>query len=135
MRGAYKLFKRIGPVSTEQAKDSALALVLLSLLLAMMVKEKTFLWSATIILVLAMGAPVVFKPFAVLWFGLSRLLGEVVSRILLSVIFMLIITPIGLMRRLFGEDPLRERFDRKHVHSFFIDRNKLFEIDDLRNPY
>ncbi|MFC1516554.1 SxtJ family membrane protein [Thermodesulfobacteriota bacterium] len=40
------------------------------------------------------------------WMGLAVILGYFVSRILLTVIFYLVVTPIGLTMRLFGKDIL-----------------------------
>ena len=39
--------------------------------------------------------PKAFKPLAVLWFGLSHVMSQVVSQIVLTVVFFLVVTPIG----------------------------------------
>ncbi len=44
-----------------------------------------------------------------LWMGLARLLSIITTPIIMAVIFFLIITPFGLIRRLFGGDPLNRR--------------------------
>ena len=44
-----------------------------------------------------------------LWMALSEALSFVATRFLLAVIFFLVITPIGLIKRLTGWDPLRRR--------------------------
>jgi len=43
------------------------------------------------------------------WWRFSRALGYVNSRILLSIVFFLILTPLGLFWRLTGKDPLARR--------------------------
>jgi hypothetical protein len=47
-----------------------------------------------------------------LWMKFGVLLGKVVSPIALGVLFYLVFTPIGLLMRLTGKDPLRLKFDR-----------------------
>lgn len=47
------------------------------------------------------------------WMKIGRLLGWINTRIVLSVIYYLILTPIGLVLRWLGQDPLRRRFDRQ----------------------
>lgn len=46
------------------------------------------------------------------WMKLGLLLGKIVSPIALGVLFYGVLTPIGLLVRAFGKDPLRLRFDR-----------------------
>jgi hypothetical protein len=47
-----------------------------------------------------------------LWMKFGLLLGKIVSPIALGVLFYLVFTPIGLLMRLLGKDPLRLKFDR-----------------------
>lgn len=50
------------------------------------------------------------RPFAIaLWWRLVRVLGWINSRVLLTALFVLLLTPIGLLWRLIGHDPLRRR--------------------------
>jgi hypothetical protein len=55
-------------------------------------------------------------PFMRLVFlGMSYLgwpIGFVVSHVVLAIVYYLVLTPIGLMTRLFGYDSMRKRFDR-----------------------
>jgi len=44
------------------------------------------------------------------WMILARFLGAITSGILLTVFFFLIVTPLGLLQRLFGKQPLDLRF-------------------------
>ena len=47
-----------------------------------------------------------------LWMGMAEAMGFVMTRIILAVVFFLIVTPIGLIRRLMGGDPLGRRGGR-----------------------
>jgi hypothetical protein len=51
-------------------------------------------------------APATLGPVHRLWAIVGRALGYVNTRILLSCVFFALITPIGLIMRLFGRDPL-----------------------------
>ncbi len=48
-------------------------------------------------------------------------IGWVVSHIVLAIVFYLILTPVGLMMRLFRYDPMHRRFDRQ-AESYWIQR-------------
>lgn len=47
-----------------------------------------------------------------LWMGMAEGMGFVMTRVILGVIFFLFVTPIGLLRRLSGGDPLGRRAGR-----------------------
>jgi hypothetical protein len=67
--------------------------------------------------------PQALKPVHVLWMTIALFLGFFMSRILLTVLFFLVITPIGLLMRLFGKDLLDKNLqtDRK---SYWLKREK-----------
>lgn len=54
-------------------------------------------------------APAVLRWPCALWWKLSAVLGWINSRIILTVVFLLIFTPVGLAMRLLGRDALRLR--------------------------
>ena len=43
------------------------------------------------------------------WMGLAEVLAFVATRVILAVVFVAIVTPIGILRRALGSDPLRRR--------------------------
>ncbi|MFH1800894.1 MAG: SxtJ family membrane protein [Candidatus Omnitrophota bacterium] len=57
--------------------------------------------------------PSILKPVQKAWMTLAVLMGWVMTRVLLSLLFYLAITPIGLILRLMGKDLLDERLDPK----------------------
>ena len=79
--------------------------------------------------------PSVYKPIAKLWIGFSIFIGTVVSKILLTVIFYILVTPIGLIRKVLGFDSLQMKKWKKNDHSVFKDRDHTFESKDIENPY
>jgi hypothetical protein len=62
---------------------------------------------AASLLVLELVWPRALVPLNRLWFKLGMLMGMVVSPLVMGIIFFLVITPIGLLRRLGGADSLR----------------------------
>ena len=90
---------------------------------------------AVIFLVAAMTYPVIFQPFARLWFGLSTAVGTVVSKIILTVLFLGLVFPISLVRRAMGKDAMRLKGWKKGNESVFRVREHRFEAEDLEHPY
>jgi hypothetical protein len=69
-------------------------------------------WSVAFAAVfLAAGAirPEVLHPLNVLWMRFGLLLGRFVNPVVLAALFYLVFTPLGLLMRFMGKDPLRLR--------------------------
>ena len=62
-------------------------------------------------LALALLRPNVLSPLNRVWTKLGLVLGMIVSPIVLGLLFFLVVTPVGLLMRLMGKDPLRLRRD------------------------
>lgn len=122
-------------ISKEQAKDTGMAIVLIFLLLGFFIKNLLFFKIAIPILIINMICPIVYKPVAIVWLGLSHLLGTIVSKILLTIIFLLVVTPIGLFRRLLGYDSLKLKKFKKGNESVMEVRNITFSNVEIEKPY
>jgi hypothetical protein len=133
----YKLIKGFIPatVSVEQAKDTGMAMVLICLLIAVMSGRRQFELIAIILLLINMVRPVIYRPLAKIWFGFSNLLGTLMSKVILTIIFFILVVPIGLIRRLMGKDSLRLKEWKKGSNSVFRIRDHKFISDDIINPY
>ena len=119
----------------EQAKDTGLALILVLLLLAHFWGKHSLILPAVGVLILTMTFPAVFRPLAVIWFGLSHILGNIISKILLTIIFAVVVTPVGLIRRIFGADSMALKNWKGRQESTFLQRDHLFTIEDMEKPY
>lgn len=75
---------------------------------------------------LGLVAPEVLRPVFVVWMGLAVVLGAVMTRVLLTLVFALIVVPIGLALRLAGKDPLDRRIDRARTTYW---RPKVYDDD------
>ncbi len=130
-----KIMARLTASTPEQAKDTGMAMVLICLLLGYFGKFPQFLPLSIALLVLTMAWPVAFKPLAGVWFGLSHALGQVVSKIILTLVFFLLVTPIGLIRRWAKADSLQLRKWKQGTDSVFVAREGAITGKDLENPY
>ena len=130
--------------SQSQSKDTGMALVLICIIIGLMTGHKYWYLASVALLLADMVYSKLFFIPAIFWFSLANLLGLITSKILLTLIFFLIITPVGLIRKLLGKlqksnsksyDSLNLRQWKKSKESVFISRNKKFEKKDLINPY
>ena len=122
-------------LTVENCKDSGLALVLISLICYQVWKLEIYILLAIIFLVVAMTYPLIFQPFARFWFALSTALGTVVSKVILTILFYVIVLPIGLLRRMLGKDAMQMTSWKKGKASVFRERKHRFAAKDLEHPY
>jgi len=90
-------------------------LVALGLLFLLRGKARYPYFLAPGMLLLALGAvfPKGLRYAYVAWMCLAIVLGFIVSTVILTLFFILVITPIGLAARLLGKDFLRLKLDRR----------------------
>ncbi|NTW73160.1 MAG: hypothetical protein HGA49_13100 [Eubacteriaceae bacterium] len=122
-------------ITPEQAKDTGMAMVLISLLIAIAGNKQQFVSIAVLLLLVNMIRPVLYRPVAKIWLGLSHLLGTVMSKIILTVIFFVLVLPVGVLRRVMGKDALQLQEWKKGKNSVFKIRDYQFTSKDIENPY
>ena len=67
--------------------------------------------------------PKLLKQVYVIWMSLALVLGLIVSTALLTILFYLVVTPVGLVARLSGKDFLSRKLD-PNVNSYWIARDR-----------
>jgi len=83
----------------------------------------------------ALVAPGLLGPLNRLWTRFGLLLAAIVSPVVLALLFYLCITPVAMLMRWVGKDPLRLRLDPE-ADSYWIKRDPAGpEPDTLKNQY
>ena len=73
-------------------------------------------------LFLGIAVPNLLRPVYKTWMTLAGAMGWCMTRIILTVLFYLVVTPIGLLTRLLGKDFLELKLDRSSAVSYWIPR-------------
>ena len=81
-----------------------------------------FFASAILFFIVAITFPSLLGPFNRVWFKFGLLLGQAVNPVILGLVFFLVVTPIGTVRRLLGKDSLQLK-PKPNLKSYWIDRN------------
>lgn len=110
-------------------------MVLILLLLGFYLDKTVYFKISVVVLVIDMITPGFYKPIAVLWFGLSNILGVVVSKIVLTIIFFFVVTPVSIIRKMFGYDSLKLRKFKQNKESVFKVRNIVFTSNEMETLY
>ena len=80
------------------------------------------LFFSTIFLILGIKNSKLLTPLNKAWIKFGEILGKIVSPIILAVVFFGIVTPIGLLLRLFKKDVLNLKLNNKS--SYWLKRDK-----------
>ena len=61
------------------------------------------------------------NPLNKIWFNFGILLGKMISPLIMGIIFFLVVTPIGVIMRVFGKDILSLKYNKKNK-SYWIEK-------------
>ena len=87
--------------------------------------ENIRLWSlltSFVFLILGILNSRALTPLNWLWFKFGILLGTIISPIIMGIIFFFVVTPTGLLMKLFKKDPLNRKFNNKK--SYWIEKTE-----------
>ena len=83
-------------------------------------------WSifvAIIFLILGLVNSKLLTPLNILWFKFGKILGTIVTPIVMGIVFFIVITPTGFIMKLFGKDLLNKKYNNKNK-SYWINREE-----------
>ena len=117
--------------SKEQAKDAGIILALACLVVGYYTDNTSIHTVAAIILVFTLIACNIFKPFAKALLSLSYLLSKLTSPIILFLTYIVLILPVGILRKLMKLDSLSLNQWKKDDLSVLKVREHSYEPKDL----
>tara|TARA_B100001250_G_C19806070_1_gene793338 strand:- start:1327 stop:1737 length:411 start_codon:yes stop_codon:yes gene_type:complete len=125
-----KEIKSIKP-NNKELKNFGIFFTIIILLITLLFFEKNkfnyiFIYFAFILISISFYRPTLLKPIYFIWFLFSILLGEIMTRLILGILFYFIISPIGVFLRLIGKDLLyRNKINKKY--SYWNYRSRQIE--------
>ena len=94
-----------------------------------------FIFIAVVFIGSGIIIPIMLKPVYLVWMVFAVILGWIMTRIILSLLFYVIITPIGLTLRLFGKDILGLKA-KENQSSYWNKRDSKIERNqDYKKQY
>ncbi|WP_337873451.1 hypothetical protein [Ignavibacterium sp.] len=102
-----------------------IVLIVISFILWWLDKNSFIYFSAIggIFIIFSYIALPLLRPFHKLWIGLSLVLGFIMSRVILTLLFYFVVTPIGLLAKLVGKKFMPLGFD-KNAKTYWEKREK-----------
>ncbi len=122
-------------ISQKQAVDTGMAMVLILLIGGLFTGKLIWFKITVLLLVINMIFPKAYLPVAFVWIRFSRFLGTIMSKIILTIVFFILVLPVGIIRRLSGKDTLQLKSFKAGKESVMKIRNHIFEPGDLERPF
>ena len=78
--------------------------------------------------ILGIVIPFILKPIYWVWMIFATILGWIMTRVILSLLFYIIVTPIGLIPRFFGKQFLELKWDKSKISYWnYMNTKQLYE--------
>ena len=94
-------------------------------------------WAGAAVLsaLLGLALPRILRPVYILWMTFAYYLSIVMTFVILTLFFFLIMTPAGLIMRLFGKDPMERRFPGNRESYWVSSETYENSIERYSKPY
>lgn len=113
-------------------KETILVLVLALLVWYRASRHPVLLWIAGALVIIGLLAPPAARVIHAAWMKLSIVMGTIMSTLILTIIFFIVILPLGTFSRLFGKNEL---ITDPTASSCFRERDHTFTKTDLEQPW
>ena len=84
---------------------------------------------------LGLIAPVILKPIYIVWMTFAHYLSFVMTYVILTVFFYIVLTPVGLLMRVFGKDLLAKKFPGGKETYWVPSESYPDDIERYSKPY
>lgn len=122
-------------VTSKQITDTNIVLAFVLIIIGLHFNMRLYFFAAGALLLFTLIIPRVFKPVTVAWFGISKVLEWITSRLLLGILFYFLVTPVGVLRRILGKDRLQLKGFKNGSATAFTKRKHFFIREDLEMTY
>lgn len=114
-----------------------IALIVLSAILFFVGKNSAVYFGVAgfVLVVAGFVAPSILKPFNRIWMIGAIILGWIMTRVILIILFYLVLTPIGLLAKIFNNDFLDQKFDASKSSYWSKKVRKKFDPLDYERQF
>jgi Saxitoxin biosynthesis operon protein SxtJ len=93
------------------------------------------LGAAPLLAIAALTVPAALHPVYVVWMPVSRGIARALTWLLLTIVFVVVFTPYGVIMRVLGKDPLDRKIDQGRSSYWIPRRDGPFDASRLERQY
>jgi len=124
--------KKVNP--KEKNLETLLAIIAGLLVIYIASKRMAFVTVSVLIALIGLFSSWLTAKIAWLWTGLSKILGAVMSRVILGLTFYLFLFPVAILARIFRKKDSMQ-LKRHNRDSYYSPRDHSYTKEDLENPW
>ena len=119
---------------SERSFGFVFAIIFVAISFYLITKDKN-IYLLTISISILFFLLAVFKPFLlkkpnILWFHFGKFLNSIISPFVMAIIFLVIVTPTGLIMRMLKKDILNKKFDKSKKNYWHASKTHLSSMKD-----
>lgn len=122
-------------ITKDMRKDTGIVFGLVLLYTGIVTGYSLMLKISFVLFLVSLLIPAVFTYPAIVWFRISEILGSVVSKIVLAVIYLIVVLPVSFIRKIFGSDPMMIKNFGKSDTGSWIKREHKYTNSDFIKPF
>lgn len=126
---------KFSDISRDKTITFGLTMTMISIIIAYLKDTRSILLLSLAIVIMCIASPVLLKPFAFVFYNIVKVIGKLLSSIVLGLVFFIIITPIAIFRRLLGHDTMKMDLWKKDTNSVFTDCDHVYSASDLEKTF
>jgi hypothetical protein len=119
--------------NTTEEKDSAIAAIILLLAAYLIFRNRYWVYGALVVSVMAVTSTQFTHHLHKIWTLCTDMLGRLSGGVILTLVFIFVLTPTAILRRWFGKKEVI--LNKKNRISTFQNRNHTYTDVDLDNPW
>jgi len=117
-------------MKSQKSTETILVLVLFQIVVFFYTQKPVWLYTAFALGLLGLLIPFAADKIHFAWMKLAQMLGYVMSRVLLTLIFFLFLLPLSILSKLFSKNSI---IARPKGDSYFKERNFIYTSESLEN--
>jgi len=118
----------------EKHLETILSIILGLAVIFWLTKNKYLLPAIIILVVIGLFSTYLTEKIHWLWMKISHIMGSVMSKVILSVIFYFFLFPISLLSKIFTKKNILQ-LKRTDEVSYYTSRNHQYTSEDIENPW
>ena len=115
-----------------ETPKTQLVIVVGLLVIAAILQDETFAYISLIIGLICLVIPPAGHWIVWGWYKLALILSRVMNPLVLGIVYFIFITPVAILFRLFGNDPMRLKDNKGSMYEI---REKTYTKEDLEKPW
>lgn len=119
--------------SQEKKYETILAIVLGLLVISLFTNAKALVIASAILAFVGLMIPMVSGWITWLWLKISHVMGWVMSKVIMSIVFYLVLFPISVLAKLSKKDQLKLK--KSNEPTYYTTRNYQYSPEELENPW